>query len=225
MPATKTAPKPAKQPKKQPSKLDKDVWLLAALPFAAESGWRAEILAKAARKLGYDIALSKIVFPGGIRDLVKHFHDWSNGRMLEAIQADGGFRYMKVRQKVAFAVKARLQALERYQGAVKHLLLWSAVPTNAPIAARCLFELCSTIWYEAGDTSTDYNYYTKRGLLSAVYSSTLLFWLNDTSKGKAASWAFLDSRIDDVMQLGQKIGQIKQFGSIADKFMKMRRAA
>ena len=226
MPTTKNTKKPASKPKTGPKKaesqLNPDKWLLAALPFAADSGWNAGILMQAARKLNCDPALSKVVFPSGIRGLARHFNAWANQQMESAIVRHAGFRHMKVRQKVAFGVRARLEALAPYQGAIRQLLKWAAVPTNAPIAVKGLAETCSAIWYAAGDTSTDYNYYTKRGLLMGVYSSTLLFWLNDSSKNKEATWAFLDARIDDVMQVGQKIGQLKQMGSLADKFMKMR---
>ena len=71
-----------------------------------------------------------------------------------------------------------------------------------------------SIWYAAGDRSTDYNYYTKRLLLAGVYSSTLVFWLNDRSEGGAASWAFLDRRIDEVMKVGGYLG--KTVGRLLD---------
>ena len=39
------------------------------------------------------------------------------------------------------------------------------------------------MWRIAGDTSTDFNHYTKRMTLGAVYGSTLLVWLDDQSEG------------------------------------------
>jgi ubiquinone biosynthesis protein COQ9 len=63
------------------------------------------------------------------------------------------------------------------------------------------------IWHAAGDTSTDYNFYTKRMLLAGVYSATLLFWLNDESEDFAATWAFLDRRIGEVVRIGGSLGR------------------
>src|SRR3546814_16617611 len=57
------------------------------------------------------------------------------------------------------------------------------------------------MWYAAGDTATDWNFYSKRALLAAVYSSTLLYWLNDRSEGFVDTWGFLDRRIGDVMRI------------------------
>jgi len=56
------------------------------------------------------------------------------------------------------------------------------------------------MWRIAGDTSTDFNHYTKRMTLGAVYASTLIAWLDDQSEGWSDTAAFLDRRIDDVMK-------------------------
>src|SRR3546814_10685041 len=71
-----------------------------------------------------------------------------------------------------------------------------ALPQNAATGLACLYRTVDAIWYAAGDRATDYNFYTKRALLAGVYSSTLLFWLNDKSENFAATWAFLDRRIE-----------------------------
>src|SRR3546814_12431444 len=59
----------------------------------------------------------------------------------------------------------------------------------------------------AGDRATDYNLYTKRALLAGGYSSTLLYWLNDRSEGFAATWAFLDRRIGEVLKVAGQLGK------------------
>ena len=63
------------------------------------------------------------------------------------------------------------------------------------------------MWRLAGDTATDYNHYTKRLTLSAVYTSTLLAWLDDDSEGFADTAAFLDRRLDDVMRFEKWKGE------------------
>ena len=69
------------------------------------------------------------------------------------------------------------------------------MPQNAALAARLLYKTVDAIWYAIGDRSTDFNFYTKRGLLAGVYSATLFYWLNDKSEGGQATWTFLDRRI------------------------------
>ena len=56
------------------------------------------------------------------------------------------------------------------------------------------------MWRIAGDTATDYNHYSKRLILSGVYGSTLLAWLDDQSEGWSETGAFLDRRLAGVMR-------------------------
>ena len=58
-----------------------------------------------------------------------------------------------------------------------------------------------TIWRACGDTSTDFNFYSKRIILAGVFSTTLLYWLSDESEDYADTWRFLDRRIKDVMKI------------------------
>ena len=69
--------------------------------------------------------------------------------------------------------------------------------------------MCIRDWYAAGDQSVDFNFYTKRATLAGVYSATVLFWLNDRSEGSAATWEFLDRRLDDVMKIEKLKSQIR----------------
>ena len=66
------------------------------------------------------------------------------------------------------------------------------------------------MWRLAGDTSTDYNHYTKRITLGAVYASTLVTWLDDSSEGFFETAGFLDRRIDNVMQFERWKAQWRQ---------------
>ena len=84
--------------------------------------------------------------------------------------------------------------------AVRRGLALLALPLNAPLGLKLLYRTVDAIWYAAGDTSADFNFYTKRATLAGVFSSTLFYWLNDRSEGNTATWEFLDRRIDDVMR-------------------------
>jgi ubiquinone biosynthesis protein COQ9 len=85
------------------------------------------------------------------------------------------------------------------------------MPLNGPLAARLLYKTVDAIWYAIGDRSTDFSFYTKRGLLAAVYSGTLFYWLNDKSEGAQATWAFLDRRIAEVMQIPKVMSRLTKF--------------
>ena len=122
---------------------------------------------------------------------------------------------MRVRDRITMGVRVRLELLAPYREAVGRGLSFLALPIHTPLAAKCLYRSVDAIWRAAGDTSTDYNFYTKRLLLSGVYSSTVLFWLNDRSPDRVETWSFLDRRIENALRLGGTLG--KMAGKLLDR--------
>jgi len=107
---------------------------------------------------------------------------------------------MKIREKIRSLVWHRLEVMGPAREGVRRGLAILAMPQNLPLAVRISWHSADVMWRIAGDVSTDFNHYTKRMTLGAVYGSTLLAWLDDQSEGWADTAAFLDRRIDDVMK-------------------------
>lgn len=80
-------------------------------------------------------------------------------------------------------------------------MAYYALPLNAPSGMQVLYKTLDEIWYLAGDTSTDFNFYTKRALLAPVFTSTVLFWLDDKSEDQKDTLAFLERRLKDVLKI------------------------
>ena len=108
---------------------------------------------------------------------------------------------MKIREKIRALIWHRLEIMGPAREAVRKALAILAMPQNIPLALRTGWHTADLMWRLAGDTSTDFNHYTKRMTLGAVYASTLLVWLDDDSEGWIETAAFLDRRIDDVMKI------------------------
>ena len=87
-----------------------------------------------------------------------------------------------------------------HKEALRRALAILAMPQNAMAGAKLAWRAADRMWRIAGDTSTDFNHYSKRGILSALYTSTMLVFLDDDSEGMAGTRGFLDRRIDDVMR-------------------------
>lgn len=181
--------------------------LQASLPHVAFDGWSRTTIRAAARDLGVDPVLAFNAFPGGEAELIEAFSTWADHRMLDAL-SESDLAAMRVRDRIATAVKSRLELLEQHREAVRRGLAFLALPPNAALGVKCLYRTVDAIWYAAGDRATDYNFYTKRLLLAGVYSSTLLFWLNDTSEGREETWAFLERRIAEVLKVGGRLGKV-----------------
>lgn len=166
-------------------------------------GWTNKSLEKASEAAGFDIKYGYIEFPNGIADAAEYFIK-SNDAEMEKKLKKSGLEKMKIRERIATAVLTRLRLYENHREAVRKLVAFYALPQNAGKAVSNISNTVSKMWYAAGDTSSDFNYYTKRFLLAGVYSSTLLYWLNDDSDKFRNTEDFLRRRIDDVMKI-QKI--------------------
>jgi len=177
----------------------KGALLDAALIHVAFDGWSEAAFAAACKDVGIDRAAARAMFPRGAVDLAIAFHKRGDARMVEKLRAAelGGMRF---RDKVALAVRYRLESIEDKEAVRRGATLF-ALPVYAPDGAKLVWDTADTIWTTLGDTSTDGNWYTKRAILSGVYSSTVLYWLGDSSDNQEATWGFLDRRIDDVMKI------------------------
>jgi ubiquinone biosynthesis protein COQ9 len=186
----------------------KDTILLATLPHVAFDGWSMTSLNAGATDAGLSKQDLLHAFPGGVADAIAHWSGWADRRAVEAM-ASSEIASMKTHQRVAMGVWARLEAMGRWREAARKATAWLAVPRHAPLASRLTYRTCDAIWRAAGDTSTDFNFYTKRGLLCGVLLSTTLYWLQDKSEGHQASSAFLDRRIAEVLRIGGHIGKAR----------------
>jgi ubiquinone biosynthesis protein COQ9 len=190
--------------------LARDKIVQAALAHVPFDGWTAATLARAAEEAGYEPATALRVFPGGPLAAIAHWAQMADRAMLAAIDAEGeAFQALKIRAKIARAIRLRLEPLAAHREAVRRALALLALPQGVPVSLRTLWGTVDAVWYAAGDRATDYNHYTKRGLAAGVYSATLLYWLEDKSEGQADTWTFLDRRIDNVMALPKAMGGVK----------------
>ena len=202
----------------------RDKILLASLHHVVFDGWTKAALQAGVQDAGFDADMALRAFPGGLPDLAQHMADWADRRMLDEL-ADLDLDAMRVRDRVAAGVKARLQVVTPYREAMRRLLAYLTLPQNAPMAARQTWRTVDEIWYAAGDDAADFNYFTKRSLLLPVYTTTVLYWLNDDSDGMAATWDYLDRRISDVLKVPALKARIqKALSSLPGPFAAFRRA-
>lgn len=187
----------------------RDALIEAALPHVPFDGWTVTALRHGATNAGLDVSEAMQAFAGGGREMVAHFSALSDRRMLAGLE-QMDLESMGVTARVRSAVRLRLEQAEPHREAIRRTLAFLAMPQNALLGARLLHRTVDTIWYAAGDTSTDWNWYSKRGLLAGVLGATVLCWLNDTSEGHAETWDFLDRRLADVARIGKATGQVRE---------------
>ncbi|MBL8642681.1 MAG: COQ9 family protein [Rhodospirillaceae bacterium] len=178
----------------------RDALVMAALKHVPFDGWTMAALQRAATDAGQAAHEAEMLFAGGVPEAVAHFVAMADRLMVEDY-AKLETAKLKHREKIAGIVRARLERWTPHREAVRRALALSPMPSMAGRTLKGAYATVDTMWKAVGDKSIDFSFYTKRALLAGVYGSTLLFWLEDRSEGCAATWAFLDRRIDNVMQV------------------------
>ena len=172
---------------------------LAVGENAVFDGWTTKAVDSAAGQLGIDPVQARLAMPKAqsamidlyIQEVDRALDVWFTPERLQGV---------KIREKIRAIVWRRLEIMTPAREAVRRALAILAMPQNVPLGLRIGWRTADVMWRIAGDTSTDFNHYTKRMTLGAVYGSTLLVWLDDQSEGMVETAAFLDRRIDDVMR-------------------------
>ncbi|MEP3917135.1 COQ9 family protein [Ascidiaceihabitans sp.] len=182
-----------------PYETTKSQLLDAALMHVAFDGWSEATFQAAVRDADVESPMARAVCPRGAVDLAIAYHNRGDAVMVERLKTED-LSDMKFRDKIAAGVRFRIEAVTDKEAVRRGTTLF-ALPTHAADGAKLVWGTADHIWTTLGDTSDDVNWYTKRATLSGVYSATVLYWLGDNSPDNAATWDFLDRRIDDVMQI------------------------
>ncbi|MCB9983917.1 MAG: COQ9 family protein [Rhodospirillales bacterium] len=190
----------------------RDQILRQVLPDVAFDGWNWSAVELAARQAGYDAGVASQVFPGKMKDVLDGFADLADREMLQALEGVDP-NDLRIRERVRTALMARFEWLLPHREALRLSSQFWLAPTRKPRAVKIVWRSADRIWDWAGDTAKDYNRYTKRGLLSGILVSTMLVFLNDESETLDNTKAFLDRRIENVMQLGKVLHSCKRASS------------
>lgn len=166
---------------------------------AVFDGWSDKAVAASASALGVPAERARLAFPGGALDMIDGWFE-AIDRAMAADWPPERIATLKIRERIRDLVVYRIEAIDPHKEALRRAFAILSQPQNAMHAARLAWRAADRMWRLAGDTAADFNHYTKRGILSALYTSTLLVYLDDDSEGLAETRGFLDRRIGDVMR-------------------------
>jgi ubiquinone biosynthesis protein COQ9 len=204
----------------------KQALLDAALAHVPFDGFSDKTLAHAAADAKVDRGTVARLFPQGPSSLVEFFSEAVDREMEESLlRLDQSG--LKVRERIATAVRTRLSILKVHKEAARRAAAFLSLPPNLLLATKLIYGTVDSMWRAVGDTSTDFNFYSKRAILAAVWSATLLRWLGDRSEGESDTKDFLAARIENVMQF-EKIkarvrGNLATMRTPFDFFAELRR--
>jgi ubiquinone biosynthesis protein COQ9 len=185
-----------------------DRLLDAALVHVPFDGWSEATFRAAAADAGLDPARARALFPRGALGMAVAWHRRGDDLMAERLRK-ADLSALRYTEKVATAVRFRIEVIEDKEALRRSMALF-ALPQHAAEGARLLWGTADRIWRELGDTSDDINWYSKRAILSGIYGATVLYWLGDTSEGHAATWAFLDRRMEGVTRFEKTKAKLRE---------------
>jgi ubiquinone biosynthesis protein COQ9 len=187
----------------EPAEMTLDELRAALAPLipanAVFDGWSDKALDMAASELGVPADRARLCFPGGPVDMIDAWFDAIDLAMARAFPLER-ISKMKIRERIRNLVLYRIEAINPHKEALRRALAILAHPQNAMTAAKLAWRAADRMWRIAGDRATDFNHYSKRGILSALYMSTMLVYLDDASDDLTTTQGFLNRRIDDVMK-------------------------
>ena len=184
---------------------DRDAAIARVLELVPVHGWQIAGL----RAADAELADLDLLFPGGAAELIEAAVDLAD-RQMEADAAAADFSEMGLSKRVRAIILRRLERQRPHREAIRRALAILALPGKARIAARITARTVDSIWFAAGDDSSDFSWYTKRASLMAVYSATLLYWLRDYSGDDSATTEFLDRRLAGLGRFFKLRGKIAQ---------------
>jgi len=183
--------------------------LAAALNHAPFDGFTDKVLERAGKEAGADAKALAKLFPNGAMSLVEAFSE-SADREMEKKLARAKLSSMKIRDRIKTAISARLDAMRPHKEAARRAAAFLTLPPHAALGLKLVYRTVDSMWRAAGDTSTDFNFYTKRAILAGVYSSTLMRWFTDESADEHQTMEFLGRRIEDVMRFEKFKAQLRE---------------
>ena len=192
---------------------ERDRLIEAVLPDVAFDGWSRRALRVAAQRTGIPAGEAEALFPRGAPDMIAAFSRWADRQMLERLE-HATAEPISLSRRVALALRLRFEVLLPWREAVRRALSVLAMPQNAPLGMRLLYDTVDQIWWGVGDGSTDFSFYTKRASLAAIQAAATLYWLDDRSPGCTETWAFIERRLADLHRL---TGLRERIGTAAER--------
>lgn len=170
-------------------------------------GWNDQALMSAADQAGVNPDVARIAFPGGPMDMIAAWIASIDQRMLQELTQER-LAAMPIRQRIRSLVQFRLDAVKGQEEALRRAVAIQAMPQNVVRAVKSGWNSADVMWRLAGDKATDYNYYTKRTILAGIYGATLAVFIEDESPDKTETSAFLERRIEGVMNFEKVKAQL-----------------
>ena len=126
---------------------------------------------------------------------------------------------MKTHKRIREIILLRLKINQNEKSLIKKTYFTLLLPQHSKIASMSLYKIVDQMWFIAGDKSTDFNFYSKRAILAAIYSSTFFYWINNQDFKKTVQ--FLDLQLKKISKIPKIKKRIKNLTNFLPKIFKI----
>ncbi len=191
------------------------------LKISEIEGWSERAMIQAFEESEINPSYQKIIFENGIIDLAEFFISYNNQKTYDEILKIENFHQKKIREKIQIFLYNRFIIEKNNKIAIRRLINFYLNLKNfcninvgvRPVATamKSSYLIADFIWLSIKDRSTDYNFYTKRLILSKIIIRVLLKFLNDNSNELDETRLLIDKEIEKVMKFEKMKSKFKSF--------------
>ena len=194
--------------------------LKLAKPVIAEEGLNSNTFETIALKHTLNINEINLLFPDGNKDLLEYSLDQLNIELQEYCKSIDLIR-LPLHKRIRKILLSKIEIMNKEKNFYKKIFLKSLLPNRTISLSKQLYKSIDQIWYLAGDTSVDFNFYTKRLILAGIYSRVVLFFFNNNNQNELENLLDLNlKRVAKIPELKSKINIIKDYLPKVMKFVK-----
>lgn len=175
------------------------------------TNYSIELLSSVNEACGFEKNYYHLLFDGKELEVANFIEQHHDEMMLERLGK--GVKINKIREKIATALILRIIDIVKKPVALRQSAFF-LMPQNTLAGMENACRTCDVIWRYAGDQSTDFNYYTKRGLLLPVYLSAKTFYFADKSADHEDTKQFIRNALDNIVNIASLKSRINPKAAI-----------
>ena len=180
----------------------RQVVLRFAKEFVSEKGLTKNCLVNISKKYGLNTDETDLLFPQGNIDLIKFALEQLNND-LEVYCRQIDLIRLPIHKRIRKVLLSKISLMNKDKPFYRTIFLNLLIPKKNFSLSSQLYNSVDQLWFIAGDSSTDFNFYTKRLILSGIYSRVMLFFFNNNNQEE------LENILDESLKRVSKIPEIK----------------
>ena len=190
----------------------RQVVLRFAKEFVSENGLTKNCLENISKKYGLNNDETDLLFPQGNIDLIKFALGQLNND-LEVYCRQIDLIRLPIHKRIRKVLLSKISLMNKDKFFYRSIFLNLLIPKKNFSLSSQLYNSVDQLWFIAGDSSTDFNFYTKRLILSGIYSRVMLFFFNNNNQEE------LENILDESLKRVSKIPEIKSKLKIFKDFL------